>query len=141
MNRVIPFLILLGAGLPLSALADDTEECEVELHDDGFIEIEYENEAAGIECEVVIPVGTVPNADEQACIDLCQALLNVAAVESITAGDLCQALAEMRVDAGVIATLPDGTTQTVQAFCAGPGGQAGGSIIVIVPGGSITTRR
>lgn len=137
MLLLVALAVAFGAA---PAIADDVMECEVKLHDDGFIEIEFENEMDGVECHVVLAVNTAPSAADQVCVDACRGLLSlVLAGEQVTVTDVCQALAEGRVDPTEIATLPDGLTQSVQQLCGGAGGQAGGTIVVIRPG-AIRTR-
>ena len=81
---MIRFLLVLGLVVffvPSLALADEEEECEIEVHDDGFTEVEYENDVTGVECSAVIPPNTTPSPADQACIELCRALLPEPPVE------------------------------------------------------------
>ena len=75
MTRLILILGLVVFFVPSLAAADEEVECEIEVHDDGFTEVEYENDVTGAECMAIIPPGTTPSAEDQACIALCEALL------------------------------------------------------------------
>ena len=61
--------------VPSPVGADEEVECEIEVHDDGFTEVEYENDLTGVECSAIIPPGTTPSAEDQACIELCRGLV------------------------------------------------------------------
>ncbi len=75
MVRLILILGLVVFFVPSLAAADEVEECEIEIHDDGFTEVEYENDVTGVECAAIIPPGATPTAADQACIELCRALV------------------------------------------------------------------
>ena len=75
MIRLILISTLMLFFVPSLAGADEFEECEVEIHDDGFTEVEYENDVTGAECTAIIAPASTPSAEDQACIALCRALL------------------------------------------------------------------
>ena len=86
MIRLILILGLVVFFVPSLAGADEEVECEIEVQDDGFIEVEYEDDATGDECSVVIPPGTSASLEEQECIDKCKALLLICPPECGTGG-------------------------------------------------------
>ena len=75
MIRLILISSLVVFFAPSLAGADEDVECEIEVHDDAFTEVEYENDLTGVECSAIIPPGTTPSAEDQACIELCRAVL------------------------------------------------------------------
>ncbi|MFQ5514777.1 MAG: hypothetical protein ACE5FG_10080, partial [Myxococcota bacterium] len=75
MIRSILILGLVVFFVPSLAGADEEVECEIEAHDDGFTEVEYENDVTGFECSAIIDPATGPSPAAQACIELCEALL------------------------------------------------------------------
>ncbi len=75
MIRLILILGLVVFFVPSLAGADEDVECEIEVHDDGFTEVEYENDVTGAECTAVIAPASTPTAEAQACIELCETLL------------------------------------------------------------------
>ena len=77
MIRLILISSLVVFFVPSLAAAGEFEECEIELHDDGFTEVEYEDDVTGVECTAIIPPGATPTAADQACLDLCEGLLAI----------------------------------------------------------------
>ena len=77
MIRLILILGLVVFFLPSLAGAGEVEECEIEAHGDGFIEVEYENDATGVECSAGIDPdpGVTPSAEDLQCVELCRAML------------------------------------------------------------------
>ena len=81
MIRLILILGLVVFFVPSLAGASDDDsdsdevECEIELDDDGFTEVEYENDLTGAECDAEFGPGVPPSAADLQCVELCRALL------------------------------------------------------------------
>ena len=72
MIRLILISSLVVFFAPSLAGAAEEVECEIELHDDGFVEVEYEDDATGVECSAVIVPGVTPSQDDLECLFLCR---------------------------------------------------------------------